>query len=55
LVLWRHAAPEKWDDGEVRQEWVDGWRSTLLEEKERVAWEGGFVERRLKRETTFIK
>jgi hypothetical protein len=35
-VLWRLDAPEKGDTGRVRQEWIVGWGSTLLEAK----WRG---------------
>jgi hypothetical protein len=40
LVLWRLDAPEKGDARWMRQEWVGGWRSTLLEAKGRgMGWE----------------
>jgi len=37
----------------VRQEWVGGWGSILLEVKWDGGWNGGFAERRLGRGTTF--
>ena len=35
LVLWSLDAPEKGDARRVRHEWMCGWRSTILEVKER--------------------
>lgn len=35
MVLWRLDGPKKEDARRVRQEWVDGWGSTLLEAEER--------------------
>lgn len=46
LVLWRLVAPAKGDSRGVRQEWVGGWESNLLEAKGRgMRW--GFAEGRL--------
>jgi hypothetical protein len=33
LVLWRFDAPAEGDARAVRQEWVVGWKSILIEEK----------------------
>jgi hypothetical protein len=35
LFLWRFDAPEKGDARAVREEWVSGWRITLIEAKTR--------------------
>ena len=44
MVLWKFKAPEKGDARGVRQEWLGGWGSTLLETKGNGTEGGGVLE-----------
>ena len=53
MTLWRLDATGQGNVREVRQEWVGGWVSTILEAKGMGGWDGEFGEGRLGRVTAF--